>query len=223
MRIPIRRSIVVVVLLLLLTPVALFAQSETARQVVELIFSDNESSITLEDSVTSTALVTFTHDGKDYQMKVPVTIDISETIPLADSMTVTESTARVGVYGIEVVRVLETTDELKFGYFDTYKPSSDEHKLLLVIFALTNLSDTAKDFDSWFSDDTLLGIDDLGRQFENEKIVGCDEAHPGERIQCIAIFDVMKDITLAKIEVHALAERTVDVPEAQEYTVPKED
>ena len=223
MRTPVRRSIVVGTLLLLLTPVALFAQSETARQVVELIFSDNESSITLEDSVTSTALVTFTHDGKDYRMKVPVTIDISETIPLADSLTVTESTARVGVYGIEVVRVLETTDELKFGYWDTFNPSSEQHKLILVVFTLTNLSNTAKDFDSWFSDDTLYGIDDLGRRFDNEKIVGCDEAHPGEKTQCIAIFDVMKDITLAEIEVHALAERTLEIPEAQEYTAPKED
>ena len=223
MRIPVRRSIVVVVLLLLLTPVALFAQTETARQVVELIFSDDESSITLEDSVTSTALVTFSHDGKDYQMRVPVTIDISETIPLADSLTVTESTARVGVYGVEVVRVLETTDELKFGYWDTFSPSTDEHKLILVVFTLTNLSSTAKDFDSWFSDDTLYGIDELGRRFDNEKIVGCAETHPGEKTQCIAIFDVMKDITLKEIEVHALAERTLEVPEAEEYTAPKED
>ncbi len=150
-------------------------------------------------------------------MKVPVTIDISETIPLQDSVSVTDSAARVGVYGIEVVAICETTEEVSLGFWDEFEPDSDEHKLILIAFTLTNLSNTAKDFHSWFSDDTLNGIDGLGRRFENEKIVGCDEANPGEKTQCIAVFNVMNDITLTNIEVHALAERTLDLPEAEEY------
>jgi hypothetical protein len=221
MRKLIRLSLALFILVLLLTPVALFAQSETARQIVELVFSDDKSSITLDDSVTSTAVVTFTHDGKDYQMKVPVTIEIDETIALQDSMSTTESAARVGVYGIEVTALAETTEEVEISY-RSFEPSSEEHKLALVAFTLTNLSDSAKEFSSWFSDETLFGIDDAGRRFDNEGILGCGEVNPGDKVNCIAVFNLMNDVTLTKVEIHALDENTVNLPEAQEYVEEEE-
>ena len=45
-----RRLIPFVVALLLLTPVAVFAQTETAAQLVELVFSDDESSVSIEEN-----------------------------------------------------------------------------------------------------------------------------------------------------------------------------
>jgi hypothetical protein len=215
MRKLIRLSLALFILVLLLTPVALFAQSETARQIVELVFSDDKSSITLDDSVTSTAVVTFTHDGKDYQMKVPVTIEIDETIALQDSMSTTESAARVGIYGIEVTALVETTEEIEIGY-SSFEPSSDEHKLALVAFILTNLSDSAKDFGR-YGNETLFGIDSAGRRFESERILGCDDVNPGDKVNCIAVFNLMNDVTLTKVEIHALDENIVTLPEAQEY------
>ena len=222
MRKSIRLSLALFILVLLLTPVALFAQSETARQIVELVFSDDKSSITLDDSVTSTAVVTFTHDGKDYQMKVPVTIEIDETIALQDSMSTTESAARVGVYVIEVAALAETTEKVEIGYSD-FEPSSDEHKLAFVAFTLTNLSDSSKDFSAIFSGQTLFGIDDGGRRFENERILGCGEVNPGDKVKCIAVFNLISDVTLTKLEIHALDENTVALPEAQEYEEEEDD
>jgi hypothetical protein len=216
MRTLIRSLLALLALFLVITPVALFAQSETARQIVELVFSDDKSSITLDDSVTSTAVVSFTHDGKDYQMKVPVTIEIDETIALQDSMSTTESAARVGVYGIEVTALAETTDEIVIDY-SSFEPSSDEHKLALVGFTLTNLSDSAREFSSWFSAETLIGIDDAGRKFESERILGCGEVNPGDKVNCIAVFNLVNEVTLTKIEIHALDENTVTLPEAEEY------
>lgn len=55
MRTLIRRSLILVVLLLLLTPVAMLAQSETARQIVELIFSEDDSSLKITETIESTA------------------------------------------------------------------------------------------------------------------------------------------------------------------------
>ncbi len=102
-----RRLIPVVVVLLLLTPVAVFAQSETAAQLVELVLSEDDSSVTIEDTVQSVAQVTFTHDGKTYVMKVPVTIDLDSTIPLADSLLTVDAASRVGVFAVEVLKVTE--------------------------------------------------------------------------------------------------------------------
>ena len=64
-----RRLIPVAVVLLLLTPVAVFAQTETAAQLIDLVFSDDESSVQIEETIESVARVTFTHDGKNYVVK----------------------------------------------------------------------------------------------------------------------------------------------------------
>ena len=215
MRSLIRRSFLLVILLLLLTPVAIIAQSETARQVVDLIFSDDKSSVILRDSIMSTALVSFTHDGKDYQMRVPVTIALDEIIPLTESTHVIDSSARVGVYGIEVVELIETTDEVEIDY-DTFIPSDDDHKLVFVSFALTNLSASAKAF-YWESDSQVIGIDAHGRRFELQELFGCDDVNPGDTVGCIAIFDLRRNVTLTNLEIHAIDETTVALPDAQDF------
>ena len=182
---------------------------------VDLIFSDDESSITLEETVTSTALVTFTHDGKDYQMMVPVTIDIDETIPLTDSSSVTPSASRVGSFAVEVVGQIERSDEITISY-STYAPTDDNHKLVFVGVDVTNLSSRTRDFASWRSAGRVVGVDAVGRSYEVEWLFDCDDINPGSTSRCVALFDIRQDITLTKIAFQVLDEGTFTLPEPTE-------
>ena len=217
MRNLIRRSFVLVILLLLLTPVAIFAQSETARQFVELIFSDDKSEVSISETIQSTARVTFTHDGKDYQMHVPVTIAIDDTVPLVESTSITDSISRVGVYDVEILRVSERTSEVTISY-STYAPTDEEHKLVFVVFDLTNLSTTSKDFGRYSSVELVVGLDETGRRFEMERLFECDEVNPSSTVRCVAMFNVRNTVTLTKVEIIALDENTLALPEPQQWT-----
>ena len=151
MRTLIRRTLPLIVLLLLLTPVAVFAQSGAAVRLVELVFSEDESSVHIKDTIQSVARVTFTHDGKTYVMKAPVTIDVDSTIPLAQSTLTTDAAARVGVFAVEILKVTEP-EEIE-GLRGEITPSASTNKLIAVSFRVTNLSDQAREFpDKAFQD-----------------------------------------------------------------------
>lgn len=213
MRTLIRRSLTIVALLLILTPVAIFAQSETARQLVELVFSEDDSSVSITETINSIARVTFTHDGQDYVMKVPVTIDIDETIPITDSVSATDAAARVGVFAITVTATVER-DSIEIGY--STLEAGEDSKLVAVGFSLTNLSDEAREFDDLFSGEQVIGIDDMGRRFEAERTFGCGEVNPGSTVDCIVVFEVAESVTIVQLEVYATDKRVVPVPEVEE-------
>lgn len=216
MRALLRRSLPIIILLLLLTPVAVFAKSETAAQLVELIFSEDESSVQIEETIQSVARVTFTHDGKTYVMKAPVTIEVDSTIPLTESTLTTDAASRVGVFAIEILSVTEP-EEVERG-FTTVEPSSDENKLVAVSFRLTNLDDEPHQF-IWAGD--LFGIDDMGREFEVTKLLGsdtasCVEINPGESTECLAVFDVDADVDIVNLEFHVQDERVLPLPDVED-------
>lgn len=217
----IRLAIATAVALLVIFPAALFAQSEAARQLIDLVFSEDKSSVVLDDEIQSTALLRFTHDGKDYQVEVPVTISLDETVPLAESTSVTDNLSRAGVYAVEIIRVLERSEEIKIGY-STYEPSDEDHKLVFVVFELTNLSNSAKDFGGW-GDETVIGIDAVGRRFEMEKLFDCEEVNPSSVERCAAMFNVRDSVTLTKVAIVALDENTLALPEAVEWVIEEED
>ena len=216
MRTLIRRSLTLVALLLILTPVVIFAQSETARQLVELVFSEDDSSVSITETINSTARVTFTHDGQDYVIKVPVTIDIDETILIADSVSSTDAAARVGVFAIEILSVTEP-EEVERGY-TTVEPSSDDHKLIAVEFRLTNVDDEPRQL-LWHG--SISGIDDLGRLFEDAELLGedsssCEEVNPGESTECVVVFDVSTDVSIVSLEVRIEDKRVLPLPNIEE-------
>ena len=220
MRTLIRRSLTLVVLLLLLTPVAILAQSETARQIVELIFSEDDSSVKITETIESTARVSFTHDGQDYVMKVPVTIDIDETVPIADSVSATDAAARVGVFVITVIETVEG-NSMEIGY-DTLQ-AGEENKLVAVDFNLKNLSDETMKFAFWFRrfpeqshGERVFGLDDMGRHFEPEKIFGCAEVNPGSTEKCTVVFEVGENVTIVQLEVYSMDRGVVPIPEVEE-------
>ena len=208
-----RRLIPIVVVLMLLTPVAVFARSETAARLVELVFSNDDSSVKITETIESTARVSFTHDGQDYVMKVPVTIEIDETIPIADSESATDAAARVGVFAIVVAGMAER-DAIEIGY--STLEAGEDNKLVAVGFSLTNLSDESRDFDDLFSGEQVVGLDDMGRRFEAERIFGCEEVNPGSTVDCIVVFEVAENVTIMQIEVYAIDKRVVPIPEAEE-------
>ena len=208
-----RHILIPIVIAMLLIPAVAFAQSDAADRLVELIFSEDDSEVSITENIQSTARVTFTHDGQDYIMSVPVDIAIDETIPIADSVSATSTAARVGVYAIEVTAVEETTDEIEVGY-RSVEPASD--KLIGVWFNLTNLSDATQEFDDIFDRETVFGIDDMGRRFEMAELLGCDEVNPGSTVECVAAFDVEEGVTITEIEVHAMDERVITLPEEDE-------
>ncbi len=222
MRTLFRRSLPIFILLLLLTPVVVFAQSGTAAQLIELVFSDDESSVQIEDTIQSVARVTFTHDGKTYVMKAPVTIAVDSTIPLAESMLTTDAAARVGVFAVEILKVTEP-EEIE-GLRGEITPSASTNKLIAVSFRVTNLGDQAREFpDKAFRiyesvDDykELVGIDDLGRRFNFEEILGCGEVNPSGHADCVAVFDVANQVTFSKIKLHVMDEGVISVPPVED-------
>ncbi len=196
---------------MLLIPAVAFAQSDAADRLVELIFSEDDSSVSITENIQSTARVTFTYDGQDYIMSVPVDIAIDDTILIADSVSATSTAARVGIYAIEVTAVEETTVAIEVGY-SSVEPSSDDNKLVGMWFNLTNLSESFQDFDGIFSHEEVFGIDDLGRRFEITRLLGCGDVNPGGTVKCIAAFDVEESVTLEKLEVHAIDQRVFTLP-----------
>ena len=220
MRTLIRRSLFLVAFLLILTPVAIFAQSETARQIVELVFSENDSSVKITETIESNARVSFTHDGQDYVMKVPVTIDIDESIPIADSVSATDAAARVGVFAIVVAGTSES-NSMEIG--SSTLGAGEGNKLVAVDFNLTNLSDKTMEFAYWFRrlhtdshGERVFGLDDMGRRFEPELIFGCAEVNPGSTEKCIVVFEVGESVTIVQLEVYAIDKGVVPVPEVEE-------
>lgn len=221
MRSIVRRMLPVLVLLLLLTPVAVFAQSETAAQLVELVFSDDESSVQIEETIQSVARVTFTHDGQDYVMKVPVTIEIDETVEIADSVSSTDTAARVGSYAVEIVGISEQDEPFVVNY-SSVEPSQDGHKLILVGIRLKNLSDETRDFGNWNSEE-VIAVDDLGRRFESVRTFGCGEVNPGGAVDCIVVYDVAANVTLVRVDIYAMDKRTMPLPELDEEDEEEDD
>lgn len=216
MRTLIRRSLPLIVVLLLLTPVAVFAQSGAAARLVELVFSEDESSVHIEDTIQSVARVTFTHDGQTYVMKAPVTIEVDSTFPLTESILTTDIAARVGVFAVEILSVSEP-EELEIGY-TTIEPSEDGNKLVSVSFRLTNLDDEPQRLSSSKS---VFGVDDLGRKFDTLRVLGsdgssCHEINPGESTECLAVFDVDPDVDIVNVEFHARDERVLPVPAVED-------
>ncbi len=207
-----RRSLIILAVLLLVTPAALFAQSETASEIIDLIFSDDESKITISETIETNARVAFTHDGQDYVIRVPVTIAVDETLPLLDNVSSTTSAARVGVFAIEVTGIDETEDEITVGYFD-YAPS-EGNKLVGVFFTLTNISQSPHRFAQWSSDGVVVGIDDLGQRYDTAELLGCEEVNPGSKVECLALFDVKLDVTLSSMDIQAIDQLTVTLEEA---------
>ena len=216
MRTILRRLLPVLVLLLLLTPVAVFAQSETAAQLIDLVFSEDESSVQIEETIQSVARVTFTHDGKTYVLKAPVTIEVDSTIPLEKSALITDTASRVGVYAIEILSVTEP-DEVQVGYSEV-EPSGNDSKLVVVFFRLTNLHDESKRLYGH----SVFGVDDMGRQFDVEALLGCDDVNPGVSTECYAVFDVQSAVKIVALELHVLDERVLPLPDVDDEEAEEE-
>ena len=211
MRTLIRRSLFLVAFLLILTPVAIFAQSETARQIVELVFSENDSSVKITETIESNARVSFTHDGQDYVIKVPITIDIDESIPIADSVSATDAAARVGVFAFTVVETVEG-NSIEIG--NSTWEAREDNKLVAVGLSLTNLSDESRDFAPQirpgyvgYDGELVIGLDDTGRRFEAKRIIGCVDVNPGSTVDCIVVFEVAENVTIVQLEVYAIDKR----------------
>ncbi len=175
--------------------------------------------VTIEASVSSTALLTFTYDGVEYQIEVPVTIEIDSKLPLSDSSLSFDSGTRIGNFAFEVLGVQRRESFETSGFWGkTYTPSADNHKLLLVGLRLTNVGIGPSkfhvgDLDTFSHDEGLIGFDAVGRQFEPVDIIGCDEQiSPLGSLSCLAIFDVNEQVTLTRIEFRAMDRGFVPVP-----------
>ncbi len=111
-------------------------------------------------------------------MKAPVTIEVDSTNPLEKSTLLTDTASRVGVYGIEILSVTEPV-EVQVGYSEV-EPSGNDSKLVVVFFRLTKLHDESKRLYSH----SVFGADDMGRQFDVEALLGCDDVNHGVSTEC---------------------------------------
>lgn len=213
MRTLLRRSLVLCLILLLLLPTIVLAQTGTDR-IVNLIFSEDDSSVHVKETVQSTARVSFTHAGKDYTVKAPVTIAVDTNIPLTASVSAADSTLGVGAFAVEVIRVVESE------VFERLDPSSEDNKIIAVVFRLTNTSDETREvLDDWDDFEKIFGVDDLGRRFEMEQVLGCEgeQINPGSARDCLVAFDVEKTVTLVRLEFYLMDKGSISLPEAEEY------
>ncbi len=86
---------------------------------------------------------------------------------------------------------------------------------------MTNLVDESWEFQgSWFGDEQLIGVDDLGRGFEVQKVLGCGKVSPGGYEDCIAVFDVAGDVSITALEFYVMDKRVISLPAV---TVAEED
>ena len=206
----VRLAAVIALALLIVLPAIVFASTGEVGRMIDLIFTDNDSSITIDETITGTARLRFTHDGTDYVMLVPVTIDVDETLQVANAASATASADRVGVYAVEVVSITERNEEYTLNY-STVAPS-EGNKLIGVLFRLTNLSTATQRLGEHVRIDSIVGIDELGRVHEAERVFGCGEVNPGGAVDCLAVYDVESNVNFKSVLVRALDERTLPVP-----------
>ncbi len=208
-----RTAILIVLTVLLLIPVIALAQG-SASDVVELVFGDNGAQVGITDTIESVAAVTIEVDGQRYLIKVPVTIDIDAVLPLSDSLVSIPAGARVGQLGLVITDVEEFAEETDVvfpgywgGYEETYEPSDEGYKLVVVYVEVTNAGSEQAYLDSYYT----VAVDDLGRTFE-EIDYGCDSIDPGQTGACVFIFDVPDNVELVGLDVQALDRRQISFP-----------
>lgn len=206
-----RAAILTVLAILLLVPAIALAQG-TASDIVELVFTDGGAQMGITDTIESVAAVTVEIDGQQYLLKVPVTIDIDTAVPLTSSMVSVPATARVGQLGIEIVEVEEFAQETEVafpGFWGGEKdlaPSSDENKLVVIGFNITNMGSELGSLSSY----STAGVDDTGRLFEEIEF-SCEDANPGGIGDCIAVFDVPSDVNIVALDVEVTDHRQIPI------------
>ena len=206
-----RKSIILIGLfLLLLIPMVAVAQDD----IVELIFTDGGAKVGVKDTITSVANVSVELDGKQYLMKVPVTIEIDSVVPLTSSLVTVESASRVGTLAIEIVATAEYTDEIEIivpGLFgdreETYEPKVDGNKIAVIEFNVTNIGDEETEL-SFYS---AQGVDDTGRLFE-ESDLNCELINPGETGWCVMVFDIDSDVDIVALDLEVTDHRQIPIP-----------
>ena len=197
-------------LLLLLIPMIAIAQDD----IVELMFTDGGSKVGIKDTITSVANVSVELDGKEYLIKVPVTISIDSIVPLTSSLVTVESTAKVGDLAVEITATSEYTGAIELvvpGLFgDTeveYEPTIEGNKVVAVEFNTTNIGDEKTDL-SFYS---VQGVDDTGRLFD-EKDLSCESINPGETGRCVIVFDIDSDIDIVALDLEIMDRRQIPIP-----------
>ncbi|NPV08901.1 MAG: hypothetical protein HPY83_13185 [Anaerolineae bacterium] len=207
-----RAAILTVLAMLLLVPAIALAQG-TASDIVELVFTDGGAQVGITDTIESVAAVTVEIDGQQYLLKVPVTIDIDTAVPLTSSLLSVPAAARVGQLGIEILAAEEFTEETEVafpGFWGGEKdlaPSSDDSKLVVVSFDITNCGNEQASLSSY----NVQGVDDTGRRFE-ELEFSCEDVNPGETGHCVSVFDLATDVNIIALDIEVTDHRQLPVP-----------
>ena len=197
---------------LLSIPIAVVAQDEI-NQVVELVFSDGESKVSIVDTINSTASVSVEVNGQQYLMSVPVTIDIDSTLPLTSSLTTIASGTRVGSWGIDLKGSSESAERTEVvvpGLFgdteESYEPV-DGNKIVLVEFDATNVG---AEMDS-LSQFQVSGVDAAGRVFDAQDL-HCPSLNPGESGGCLMVFDVQQSVDIVGLVAEITDRKELAIP-----------
>lgn len=207
-----RRTAILLAAALLLIPVVVLAQ-DTISEAVELIFTDGGAQVGITDTIQSVAAVTVEVDGRQYLLKVPVTIDIDTAVPLTSSLVSIPAAAQVGPLGVEILEAAEYTEETEITLPGTWGETKDVapaegNKLIAIDFSITNMG---TDEDSLSSYNTK-GVDDTGRLFE-EKEFSCEEINPGGNGRCAIVFDVPSDVNIASLDIEVTDHRQIAIPQ----------
>jgi len=203
------KNAIIVILLVLLIPTAAIAQDD----IIDLIFTDGGTSIEISKTITSVANVKMELDGIQYQVQVPVTIDIDTLAPLSSSQVAADSASVVGQYAITFGEYTEATDEVEivipglfFGREKEVEPSAEGRKVVIIRFDATNLGEEEDGLGSY----GVQGVDETGRLFDEIEF-DCERVNPGETGKCIIIFDVEEEINIVGLNVETTHSRTLPI------------
>lgn len=198
---------------LLLVPAIVVAQDDIA-DIIELVFTDGGAQVGISDTIESVASVTIEVNGQRYLMKVPITVDIDATVPLTSSLVTVPSAARVGQFAVEILDISEYTEETAVslsGYYEgrteKYEPSSDDNKIVVVNFDITNVGTEKETLEAYYAQ----GVDDTGRLFDEIKFI-CDEVNPGDTGHCVMVFDVLADVDIVALDLEVSDRRQIPIP-----------
>lgn len=130
------------------------------------------------------------------RMKVPAQLSLDAT--QAISSVVASHSSTVGIFGFEIVDVIETLEEFEYSMFGSFDKPAAGNKLVVVAVDVTNLwSETANLYSL-----SAEGVDTVGNKYDQDH-KSCDDLNPGETGRCLFGFEVAENVELVSVDVSA--------------------
>ncbi len=185
------------------------AQESVSETPIEIALDGAEGTLGINQEVTVMAEAELTIGGQIYKISVPAKVVIDTEQILAEAGAIVNVDHQIGAFAWNVIG-MEETSSYESGYTEV-EASSDDNKLVVVTFDMTNMADSTLSI--WDAEVDVFAVDDLGKTYESSKEI-CDDIDPGETLSCTWVFDVPADVNMVDTSISAMQTKQLSLSTA---------